>query len=259
VGARIEFLVTCALPARFLWYPTCNPFNRLLIARFNETRMELQGMKIGTITTATGILALGLASWVTPGRAQSPMFDRVEVNLPYTVTIGDRTLAPGEYVIQQARDYGGTQRALTIFSNNGTRFETTVLAIPIRDVNTPDRTSVILHHYGGDYYFDKVWIQGKDYGYEFPLPSAVKAREKERMEPVTLAATYSTTTEAPPQTTTAAPPPPPEEVQPAPAPEAPAPAPPPPMPKTSAGWLMMLLGGGALSGIGVSLRRFKKS
>ena len=216
-------------------------------------------MKIGTITTATGILALGLASWVTPGRAQSPMFDRVEVNIPYTVTVGDKTLPPGDYVIQQTRDFGGDQRALLIYSNNGTKFVTTAVTIPALDVNTPDHTSVTLHHYGPDYYFDKVWIQGKDYGYEFPLPSAVKAREKERMEPVTIAATYSTTTEAPPQTTTAAPPPPPEAAPPAPAPEAPAPAPAPVMPKTDAGWLMMLLGGGALSGIGVSLRRLKKS
>ncbi len=216
-------------------------------------------MKIGTITTATGILALGLASWVTPGRAQSPMFDRVEVNIPYTVTIGDKTLAPGDYVIQQTQDYGANQRALMIYSNNGTRFVTTAVTIPTLDVNTPNRTSVILHHFGPDYYFDKVWIQGKDYGYEFPLPSAVKAREKERMEPVTIAATYSTATEAPPQTTTPAPAPPPEAtVQPTPAPQTVAPAPPPAMPKTNAGWLMMLLAGGALSGVGVSLRRLKQ-
>jgi cell division septation protein DedD len=214
-------------------------------------------MKIGTITTAAGILALGLASSVTPGHAQSPMFDRVEANIPYSFTVGDKTLPPGQYVIQQSRDFGGDQRALTFASDNGTKFETTCITIPTLDVNTPDRTQVVLHHYGPDYYFDKVWIQGKDYGYECPLPSAVKQREKERMEPVTIAATYSTTTEQPqttpapaPQTTEAAPPPPPP-------PATVAPAPPPPMPKTNAGWLMMLLGGGALSGIGLSLRRFK--
>ena len=213
-------------------------------------------MKIGTITTAAGILALGLASWVTPGHAQSPMFDRVDANIPYSFTVGDKTLPPGKYVIQQTRDYGSNQRALIFYADNGEKYETTCVTIPTQDVNTPDRTSVILHHYGADYYFYKVWIQGKDYGYECPLPSAVKAREKERMEPVTIAATYSTTTEAP--QTTPAPPPPPQTEAPAPPPQTVAPAPPPPMPKTNAGWLMMLLGGGALSGIGVSLRRFKR-
>ena len=51
---------------------------------------------------------------------------------------------------------------------------------------------MILHHFGNDYYFDKVWIQGKDYGYEFPVPDSVKSRERERMEPISVAANYST-------------------------------------------------------------------
>ena len=37
-----------------------------------------------------------------------------------------------------------------------------------------------------------MWIQGKDYGYEFPVPDSVKARERERMQPISVAATYST-------------------------------------------------------------------
>ena len=120
------------------------------------------------------------------------MYDRVNVNLPYTVTIGDRTLQPGDYVIQQLRDQGGGSRVLLIYSDNGMKFETSAMTIPALDQNTPENTKVILHHFGNDYYFDKVWIQGKDYGYEFPVPDSVKARERERMQPVSVAATYST-------------------------------------------------------------------
>ena len=137
-------------------------------------------------------------------------------------------------------------------------------------------------------------MQGKDYGYEFPLPDNVKRREKERLEPVDVGATYH---QAPPEPTTTA-----QNTQPAPepapapaaattttvepaaapAPEPapaaqvttaePAPAPAPEvaqtttnndeqntadreMPKTAANWLMMLLSGGALSGAGMILRR----
>jgi hypothetical protein len=213
-----------------------------------------------TLMIAAGMTALGLATLVTPVRAQGPMYDRVDVNLPYSVTVGDRTLPPGEYVIQQLRDIGGNSRILLIYSENGTRFETSALTIPTLDISTPEHTSVILHHFGPDYYFDKVWLQGKDYGYEFPLPNSVKMRQKERMEPVSVAATYSTAqpVTTPPATTAAAPP----EAPPAEAPPVEAPpeanreeAPPPEMPKTSSGWLMMLLGGGSLSGIGMMLRR----
>jgi hypothetical protein len=158
-----------------------------------ETTEELHKMKIGTMFITAGVLALGLAAWNTPSKAQGPLYDRVNVNLPYSVTIGDRTLQPGDYVIQQLRDTGGNSRVLLIYSDNGMKFETSAMTIPALDQNTPENTKVVLHHFGNDYYFDKIWIQGKDYGYEFPVPDSVKARMNERMEPVSVAATYSTT------------------------------------------------------------------
>ena len=243
-------------------------------------------MKFGSFAIALGALALGLATWTTPAQAQGPMYDRVNVDLPYTVTIGDKTLQPGDYVIQQLRSPGGASRVLLIYSDRGMRFETSALTIPTLDMNTPEDTKVVLHHYGPDYYFDKIWIQGKNYGYEFPLPNSVKAREKERTEPVSVAATYQATPA--PETTAQNTPPPPVATPPAnPAPETTtAPAAPAPettnaptttaptttaqntmppennanreMPATSAGWLMMLLGGGALSGVGMKLRSYRR-
>ena len=220
-------------------------------------------MKFGKFVFAAGAVTLGLALMTPPGMAQGPMYDRVNVNLPYSVTIGDRVLQPGEYVIQQLRDAGGGSRVLLIYSDNGMKFETSAMTIPALDINTARDTKVVLHHFGPDYYFDKVWIQGKDYGYEFPLPSSVKARERERMEPVAVAATYQSTQEtqtaaAPPpvqEQVEQAPPPPPVETAPPPSAEREAPAPPPEMPHTVSGWLMMMLGGSTLSGIGMVLRR----
>ncbi len=150
-------------------------------------------MKIGTFAIAAGALALGLASWITPGKAQGPLWDVVHVNLPYTVTVGDHTLQPGEYTIQQLRDQGGNSRVLLIYSDSGMKFETSAMTIPAVDPSTPEDTRVLLHHVGPDYYFDKIWIQGKNYGYEFPLPSSVRAREQEQMAGLTVPATYSTT------------------------------------------------------------------
>lgn len=246
-------------------------------------------MRIGTFAVAAGALALGLAAWITPVQAQGPLWDVVHVNLPYTVTVGDRTLQPGEYTIQQLRDPGGASRVLLIYSDNGMKFETSAMTIPALDPNTARDTKVVLHHFGPDYYFDKIWIQGKDYGYEFPLPNSVKAREKEAMQPVSVAATYSTmpaetttqttttTTETttaqnttPPATTRQTTPPAATQQNTPPATQTPtttaqntvppananreAPAPT-TMPQTSAGWLMMLLSGGTLSGAGMLLRR----
>ncbi len=255
-------------------------------------------MRIGNFAIAAGSLALGLATWITPSKAQGPLWDVVHVNLPYTVTIGDHTLQPGEYTIQQLRDPGGASRVLLIYSDNGMKFETSAMTIPALDPNTARDTKVVLHHFGPDYYFDKIWIQGKDYGYEFPLPNSVKAREKERMEPVSVAATYSTmpaqtetaattnttttaqNTTQTPATTQSTVPPATNQTTTAQAtnPNTTAQATNPnttvqaenntanreeqtpattrrTMPSTSAGWLMMLLSGGALSGAGLALRR----
>jgi len=148
-------------------------------------------MKIRTFAIAAGVIALGLAAWNTPSNAQGPLWDRVNVNLPYTVTIGERTLQPGEYVIQQLSS-AAKSPVLLIYSDRGMKFETSAMTIPALDQKTPDDTKVILHHLGSDYYFDKIWIQGKNYGYEFPLPDSVKSRERERLQPISVAATYST-------------------------------------------------------------------
>jgi DNA polymerase III gamma/tau subunit len=148
-------------------------------------------MKIANLTNAAAVLALGLAAG-TAGTAQAqPLYDRVNVNLPYTVTIGDKTLPPGNYVIQQLESPGEDSRVVLIYSDNGMKFQTSAMSIPALDAKTPEDTKIILHQVGSDYYLDKIWIQGKDYGYEFPLPNSVKSREKEMAHSVSVPANYS--------------------------------------------------------------------
>jgi hypothetical protein len=259
-------------------------------------------MKLGAIKNAVATLALGLGAWTTLGTIQAqPLYDRVNVNLPYTVTIGEKTLQPGEYVIQQLPSQGNDKIVL-IYSDNGMKFQTSAMAIPALDPNTARDTKLELHQLGNDYYLQKIWIQGKDYGYEFPLPDRVKSREKEMSQPVDVAARYSTTSSTDAMTTSASnstttteqtTPPPVTSSDTAPQPvtssdttpapvtdTTPQPEPQPSaqgtadrsmdtdanrstdsnndttsMPHTSAGWLLMLLSGGTLSGAGLALRR----
>ncbi len=263
-------------------------------------------MKIQSFTIAASALVLGIATLAAPKTIQAqPLWDRVDVNLPYSVTIGDKTLQPGNYVIQQLDSPSGGSQVLLIYGDNGMKFETSSLTIPALQNRTQPDTRVILHHIGSDYYFDKVWIQGKDYGYEFPLPNSVKMREKEAMQPVSVAASASTvpatqatqsaataqttvqqtttqqattqqaTTQqqTPVQTTEPITTPQPTTPQPVATTQQPMTTPAatmapattvnsadrssseaPAMPHTSAGWLMMLLSGGALSGLGAKLR-----
>lgn len=227
--------------------------------------------------------------------AQGPMYDKIIVTLPYEVKINETVLQPGEYEIRQ--DTSPTNnRILRFYTDKGMKFETTAMAIPALDNRTPEQTSLILDKYGSEYYLNKIWVQGKNYGYEFPIPDGVKSREKERTA-TTVSATYqpSTQTSTRPATEPAPivetaqnnPPPAVVDAQPAREPEVvtparpvemaqntPPPSPPmaeahpsqgaadttaPPMPATSADWLNLILGGGALTGVGLLLRRRVKA
>ncbi len=208
----------------------------------------------------TGALAAGLAIGSIGAYAQGPLYDKVTVDLPYSVTINNTVLQPGHYVIRQMEDGGTNSRVLMIFGDNGLKLQASSLTIPTYEINTPGKTSVVLHHLGNDYYFDKVWIEGKNYGYEFPLPDSVKNRQREQLQPYTVAATYQPAPKEEPKVVAENTPPP----EPAPVeeavitpPPAPEPAPAPAMPHTAGNWLALMLSGGMLSGAGMMIRKFR--
>ena len=219
-------------------------------------------------------LIVGLGFFALSALAQGPMYDKVMVTLPYAVTINGTVLQPGDYVIRQHEDPAGS-RVLHFFTDDGMKLETTAMAIPTLDNRTPEHTKLILDHVGDNYYLHKIWVQGKNYGYEFPLPRDIQRREQEVNAPATVVAQ---TTEqksesqvaqnetAKEETRTeiaqATPPPAPE---PAPAPPvvreqaeqapAPTPAPAPTMPHTATNWFSLALGGGLLAASGLALRQ----
>jgi len=152
-------------------------------------------MKTKSFAATACAAALALAMWINPGAVQGqPMYDRIHVNLPYKITLGEKTLQPGDYTIQQLPDNGGGSRVLLFYTNDGMKFETSAMTIPALDINTARDTKLILGHIGEDYYINKIWVQGKDYGYELPMPKGLKSREKEMSE-TTVAAQYQPTSE----------------------------------------------------------------
>jgi hypothetical protein len=126
-------------------------------------------------TTLACLLAAGMLLF--PGQAIA--YDQITVKFPGKVRIHEQVLEPGEYVIRQLSTTGGPRDVLAIYKDGGLRLETVVLTIPAVQNQTPETTKVVFHRIANDHYFDKIWIQGKNYGYEFPLPERVKARLKE--------------------------------------------------------------------------------
>ena len=50
------------------------------------------------------------------------MWDTVKVTLPYTITLGDKTLPPGDYTIKQLPTAGGDSPVLQFFNGKDMKF-----------------------------------------------------------------------------------------------------------------------------------------
>jgi len=148
-------------------------------------------MKTRKYAIVAATLALGIATFVSPGAKAQPLDDRVNVTMPYSTVIGHKTLPPGDYVIQRMPSASGS-RVLLIYSDKGMKFETSAITIPCLDPKIARDTKIELSRIGDDYYYDKVWVEGKEYGYEFILPKEARMRRKELMAKVTVPGTLST-------------------------------------------------------------------
>ena len=125
------------------------------------------------LVAVAAVIVLGAAFTL---RSQG-LTDGIKVTLPAPVTVGEVVLDPGDYEIRRAST--ATDQVLQIFSKDKLRYQTNVLTVPALEKDTPEDSKVILHHIGDKYYFDKIWMQGKDYGYEFVLPDRVRALQRE--------------------------------------------------------------------------------
>ena len=138
------------------------------------------------------LLAIALSGGHAAG--QSRLFDRVAVDFPNDVNVAGKVLRAGSYEIRQLRNSASGARVLFVTDKGGTGFEAEAATIPVLDNLTPTRTHLVLRRSGGVDYLRQVWIEGKNYGYEFTGPeqgqlSAAGAND------ITLTATY--TPEAP--------------------------------------------------------------
>src|SRR5262249_40257665 len=139
---------------------------------------EKDAMKTLKSANIWALSMLGIAMLITPNAKSQPLDDKVTVTMPYTTTIGHKTLPPGDYVIKRMPNQGGS-RILLVYSDDGMKFETSAMTIPVLDPDVARDTKIILSKVGEDYYYDKVWVQGKSYGYQFILPKEARNRQRE--------------------------------------------------------------------------------
>lgn len=134
---------------------------------------------------AIGFLTAALTAAV--GLAQQTPSDRFVIALSHPVTIGHAILAPGSYSVEPLTLTGGDAPVLSISSigaNYSLKFRTSAMVVPTRETlqtyeSVQPETRVLLRRIGRRYYFDKIWVKGQEYGYQFPLPKGLKGRGTE--------------------------------------------------------------------------------
>lgn len=111
-----------------------------------------------------------------PGKldAQQTTNDRFDITLSHPVTIGNKVLQPGNYSVEPLTITGGDTPVLQFSGERGIQVKTAAMVAPAVENRIQPETRVTLHHIGHRYYFDKIWVKGVAYGYNFPLPKGVK-------------------------------------------------------------------------------------
>lgn len=113
------------------------------------------GTKVITAMVATGLVA-GVA-FAAPGSV-------VTVTLPQSISVGNATLASGQYTITESALPDGSSLFLFRSEKGDT---TTAMAMKGVDPAADQKTSVVLSSDNGTLHLDKMFIAGESTGYQF--------------------------------------------------------------------------------------------
>jgi hypothetical protein len=142
-------------------------------------------MHFTKLTAAIGLLGSILVAEAPIGRAQT-VEKQVNATIPYNIVVADKTLEPGKYTLRETANH-----VIQVFEGDKMIVKAAVITIDTEDKKPAKETKLVLDRFGGNdnnYYLDKMWIEGRATGYEFPLPERLKSLKREREE--SLAGTY---------------------------------------------------------------------
>ena len=110
----------------------------------------------------TKVMAAMIATGLVAGAAFAG--NVVTVTLPQAVTVGDATLASGQYTITESSMSDGS----TLFVFRSEKGEaTSAIAMKSADPAADQKTEVVLSNENGVLHLDKMFIEGDTAGYQF--------------------------------------------------------------------------------------------
>ena len=109
----------------------------------------------------TVLFALGLLLVVSAAHAQSAA---VSANIPFDFIVGKQAYPAGNYLL---RPWGTVHGDILIHNRDESR-DGTVLTEACEKVGEAEKTVLIFHRYGDQYFLEQVWIEANTIGLQVP-------------------------------------------------------------------------------------------
>jgi hypothetical protein len=131
--------------------------------------------KVVKASTKIAMLVLiGIAALSASAKAQS-LGNRIKANIPFDFTVAGKKFAAGEYSIVRANPTAGDQ--VLRVSSADDRSRVLPATIPVTTLDAKDKSTLVFHRIGDEYFLAQVWLAGATTGRAF-----IKSRRERQLE-----------------------------------------------------------------------------
>ena len=131
-------------------------------------------MKKQTLVT---LITVSFFVMVAAASAPAQTGGLLKADIPFTFTVGDKTLPTGEYVIERINRQTN-QETLWIRSADG-RISVLVRTMPAQTGAAQEKTKLIFNRYGESHYLSQLWASADGWGLALPESRAERALRRE--------------------------------------------------------------------------------
>ena len=123
------------------------------------------------------LVLIGIAALSVSAKAQS-LGNRIKANIPFDFTVAGKKFAAGQYSIVRANPTVGDQ--ILSVSSADDRSRVLPITIPVTTLDAKEKSTLVFHRYGDEYFLAQVWPAGETTGRAFTKSRREKQLEQEQ-------------------------------------------------------------------------------
>ena len=123
------------------------------------------------------LVLIGIAALSASAKAQT-LGNRIKANIPFDFTVAGKKFAAGQYSIVRANQTVGDQVLSVSSADNHSRV--LPVTIPITTLDAREKSTLVFHKIGDEYFLAEVWAAGSNTGRAFTKSRREKQLEQEQ-------------------------------------------------------------------------------